>query len=98
MSELLKKPTVGRIVHFFERDNSHPDKKIVPRAALITETMQFVPESAMEAASKHFGVTIEELKSAVKLTLFLPDGRIVAVKTPVLQGTQNGCWNWPELV
>ena len=36
----MDKPTVGRIVHYFERDARDTNMKIIPIAAIITEVLE----------------------------------------------------------
>jgi len=85
------KPTVGRIAHFFERDKMHPQKKIVPRAAIITQTFVDleVPDDVRLKIISKTGRSAKDLETAVMLTLFLL-GVVQAIVEPVFQGTVRG--------
>lgn len=93
------KPTVGRIVHYFERDNKHPDRKIVPRAAMITAVIGDLglPDTVMLALIEKTRKSRVEIEQAVMLTVFFPGANPAPMLDPVFQGTERGYWNWPEI-
>ena len=43
----MEKPTVGRIVHYFDRDINDPNGKILPFAAIITHVIPGIDNSVL---------------------------------------------------
>lgn len=89
------KPTVGRVVHYFDRQG---DKTAGPWAALVT----FVHERELDGSGDEIGPPV------VSLTVFPPGGSMLFAIAP-LEGCYDegdvekhpewrGGWNWPPRV